>query len=165
MLRTIFQDSLQFAPGASWAYRNSAYRLLGMIIERVSGESYWTFIDRRIFQPLGMTSTRGSDPKTIIPNRAKGYGRERGRTVNRDAVAESAAFSEGALISTVLDLARWDSSLYHPRILSQQSLDRMWTPVTLNDGATRPYGFGWGLGPTNGCGPSATAGASPGSRR
>jgi CubicO group peptidase (beta-lactamase class C family) len=162
VLRTIFQDSLQFTPGGGWAYRNSAYRLLGMVVERVSGESYWSFLERRIFQPLGMTSTRGSDPKTIIPHRSKGYGRERGRVVNRDAVAESAAFSEGALISTVLDLARWDSALYRPRVVSQQSLDQMWTPVTLNDGTTRPYGFGWALSPTNGLRTISHGGSLPG---
>jgi CubicO group peptidase (beta-lactamase class C family) len=162
VLRTVFNDSLQFAPGGSWAYRNSAYRLLGMAIERVSGESYWTFLDRRIFKPLGMTSTRSSDPKTIIPNRSKGYGRERGRIVNRDAVAESAAFSEGALISTVLDLARWDSSLYRPSILSQKSLDQMWTPVVLNDGSTRPYGFGWAVAPTHGQRTISHTGSLPG---
>ena len=162
VLRTVFSDSLQFTPGESWAYRNSAYRLLGMVVERASGESYWTFLDRRIFKPLGMTSTRSSDPKTIIPERSKGYGRERGRIVNRDAVAESAAFSEGALISTVLDLARWDSSLYRPTILSQKSLDQMWTPVVLNDGTTRPYGFGWALSPTNGQRTISHTGSLPG---
>jgi hypothetical protein len=82
--------------------------------------------------------------------------------VNRDAVAESAAFSEGALISTVLDLARWDSSLYRPSILSQASLDQMWTPVALNDGTTRPYGFGWALGPTNGQRTISHSGSLPG---
>jgi CubicO group peptidase (beta-lactamase class C family) len=162
VLRTIFADSLEFAPGAGWAYRNSAYRLLGMIIERVSGESYWAWLDRRIFRPIGMRATRSSDPKTIIPNRAKGYGKERGRIVNRDAVTESAAFSEGALISSVLDLARWDSSLYHPRVLSQASLDQMWTPITLSDGTTRPYGFGWSLGPTNGLRTVSHGGGLPG---
>lgn len=95
VLRTIFADSLESAPGAVWAYRNSGYRMLGMIIERVSGESLWSFLQRRIFAPTGMATTRSSDPKTLIPHRAQGYGREHGRIVNRDAVTESAAFSEG----------------------------------------------------------------------
>ncbi len=162
VLRTIIADSLDSAPGAKWAYRNSGFRLLGMIIERASGESYWTWLDRRIFAPLGMTATRSSDPKTIIPNRAKGYGRERGRIVNREAVTESAAFSEGALMSSVIDLARWDSSLYRPTFLSQTSLDQMWTPVTLTDGRTEPYGFGWALGPTNGLRTVSHGGSLPG---
>jgi D-alanyl-D-alanine carboxypeptidase len=150
VLRTIFADSLQSAPGAAWAYRNSAYRLLGMIIEKASGESYWAFLDRRIFRPLGMAATRSSDPKTIIAHRAKGYAKEQGRIVNRDPVTASAAFSEGALMSSLLDLARWDSSLYRPRFLSQASLDQMWTPAVLADGTTTPYGLGWTLAPTNG---------------
>lgn len=162
VLRRIFADSLESAPGAAWAYRNSGYRMLGMIIERASGESLWRFLDRRIFAPLGMTATRSSDPKTIIPHRAKGYGREHGRIVNRDAVTESAAFSEGALMSSVLDLARWDSSLYRPTILSQASLDQMWTPVVLADGKSYPYGFGWMLTPTNGFRTASHGGGLPG---
>ncbi|MEO8453309.1 MAG: serine hydrolase domain-containing protein [Gemmatimonadota bacterium] len=162
VLRTIFSDSLQSAPGAKWAYRNSAFRLLGMIIERASGESYWSFLDRRIFRPLGMTATRSSDPKTLIPDRAQGYGKEAGRIVNRDAVTESAAFSEGALMSSVLDLAKWDSALYSPTIISQASLDQMWTPVRLNDGSSYPYGFGWALAPTNGLRTVSHGGSLPG---
>jgi CubicO group peptidase (beta-lactamase class C family) len=162
VLRTIFADSLEFAPGSSWAYRNSAYRLLGMIVERVSGQSYWSFLDHRIFRLLGMTATRSSDPRTLIPDRAKGYGRERGRIVNRDAVTESAAFSEGALMSSVLDLARWDSTLYSPTILRQETLDRMWTPVTLTDGTTRPYGLGWVVGAVNGIRTVSHGGSLPG---
>ncbi len=133
-----------------------------MIIEKASGESYWTVLERRILRPLGMTATRSSDPKTIIPNRAKGYGKERGRIVNRDAVTESAAFSEGALMSSVLDLAKWDSSLYRPRVLSRGSLDQMWTPVTLADGSTKPYGFGWFLTPTNDLRTVSHGGSLPG---
>ena len=162
VLRTIFADSLEFPPGGGWAYRNSAYRLLGMIIERASGQSYWTWLETRIFRPLGMTATRSSDPKSIIPNRAKGYGRERGRVVNREAVTESAAFSEGALMSSVLDLARWDSSLYRLPVLGEKSLGQMWTPVTLNDGSTRPYGFGWVVAPTNGLRTVSHGGSLPG---
>jgi len=162
VLRTIFADSLQSEPGAVWAYRNSGYRMLGMIIEKASGESYWAFMDRRIFAPLRMAATRSSDPKSLIPNRAKGYGKERGRVVNRDAVTESAAFSEGALMSSVLDLARWDSALYRPRVLTQASLDQMWTPVTLTDGKSYPYGFGWMVAPTNGLRTVSHGGSLPG---
>ncbi|MBL8989556.1 MAG: serine hydrolase, partial [Gemmatimonadetes bacterium] len=111
---------------------------------------------------LGMTATRSSDPKTIIPHRAAGYGRERGRIVNRDAVTESAAFSEGALMSSVLDLARWDAALYRPTFLSPAGLDTMWTPVRLANGRTRPYGFGWVLIPTNGVRTVSHGGSLPG---
>ena len=162
VLRTVFADTLDFPPGAGWAHRNSAYRMLGMIVEKASGESFWSFLDRRTFRPIGMTATRSSDPKSIIPNRAKGYAKERGRIVNRDAVTETAAFSEGALMLSVLDLAKWDSALYRPRVLSQASLDQMWTPTTLNDGSVRPYGFGWSVAPTNGVRTVGHGGLLPG---
>jgi CubicO group peptidase (beta-lactamase class C family) len=130
VLETAF-GPLEFAPGERWAYRNSAYRLLGMLIEEVSGESVWEFQRRRIFEPAGMNSTRNSDPKTIIPHRARGYGRDAygpggGPLVNRDPVAASAALTEGALISSVLDLARWDVALRTEKVLPRELLDEMW---------------------------------------
>ncbi len=57
VLRTAF-GPLDSAPGERWAYSNVGYRLLGMLIEEVSGESVWDFFDCRIFQPIGMNATR-----------------------------------------------------------------------------------------------------------
>ena len=48
-----------------------------------------------------------------------------------------------ALYLTVYDLAKWDEALYTETLAKKTSLDQMWTPVTLNDGKTHPYGFGW----------------------
>ena len=49
----------------------------------------------------------------------------------------------GAFLSTVLDLAKWDAALYTEHFLTRATREQMWTPVTLNDGSTYPYGFGW----------------------
>ena len=149
IIKTAF-GPLEFASGDKFAYSNVGYRLLGMIIEKVSGLSYWDFLDELIFKPLGMNATRDSDPKTIIPNRAKGYGRSGDAYVNRDPVTASSAFSEGALMSSVLDMAKWDAALYRSKILTKASLEKMWTPVKLNDGSTVPYGFGWDITDING---------------
>jgi CubicO group peptidase (beta-lactamase class C family) len=51
--------------------------------------------------------------------------------------------ADGSLYLTVYDLAKWDTALYTDKLLKRSSLDQIWTPVTLNDGKTRPYGFGW----------------------
>ncbi len=111
VLRTAF-GPLDSTPGARWASSNVGYRLLGMLIEEVTGESVWDFFDRRIFQPIGMNATRNSDPGTVIPHRSRGYGRSRvgGALLNRDPVTASAAFTQGALMSSVLDLAKWDAA-------------------------------------------------------
>ncbi len=155
VLRTAF-GPLVSAPGERWAYSNVGYRLLGMLIEEVSGESVWDFFDRRIFQPIGMNATRNSDPGTVIANRARGYGRrstsgaEPGALLNRDPVTASAAFTQGALLSSVLDMAKWDAALLTEQVLPRELLAQMWTPVVLGDGTEYPYGFGWELDPTNG---------------
>jgi len=149
IIKTAF-GPLKFEPGDKFAYSNVGYRLLGMIIEKASGQSYWKFLDEHIFKPLGMNATRNSDPKTIIPNRAKGYGRSGDSYVNRDPVTASSAFSEGALMSSVLDMAKWDAALYSTKILKKSSLKKMWTPIKLNDGTPVPYGFGWEIADING---------------
>ena len=135
--------ALEFKPGEKFSYSNISYRLLGMLIEALSGLSYWEFLDHKIFKPLGMTETRSSDPKKIIPNRAAGYGCIEDCHENRDAVTESAAFSQGALMSTVLDLAKWDEALYGEQILKKSSLEEMWTSGNLNNGSATGYGLGW----------------------
>jgi hypothetical protein len=54
------------------------------------------------------------------------------------------------LYTDVIDMAKWDSALYTPRLLRRESLTQMWTPVRLTDGTTRPYGFGWRVTAVNG---------------
>jgi CubicO group peptidase (beta-lactamase class C family) len=146
IVRTAFGPLLA-RPGEKFQYSNTGYRLLGMLIEKVSGQSYWDFLEEHIFHPLGMTATRNSDPQTVITNRARGYGVSDGRLINRDPVTASSAFAQGALISSVLDMAKWDAALNSEVLIKKSSLEQMWTPVRLNDGTTSNYGFGWFLRP------------------
>ncbi|HEV2704977.1 MAG TPA: serine hydrolase domain-containing protein [Pyrinomonadaceae bacterium] len=141
-VRRISQHPSNFAPGASWSYGNTNYNLLGFIIEAASGRPYWQFMRERIFRPLGMNSTADRDPKYVIRHRASGYEWQQGALTGRDYDLTD-VFSAGAIVSTVLDLARWDAALYDERLLRRASLEQIWTPVSLTDGSTRPYGFGW----------------------
>src|SRR6266496_3694183 len=145
LLKMFFKLPLEFQPGETWAYDNTGYYLLGIIIEKASGKSYWQFLDERIFMPLGMTATRSTDPRPIVPNRASGYEWQSSAFENRPVLTPFVAFSAGALLSNVGDLARWDAALYTERLLKKSSLDGMWTPARLKDGKTAPfsYGFGW----------------------
>ncbi len=161
VVRSVFGPMLA-RPGEKFSYSNVGYRLLGMLIESVSGQSYWDFLEQRIFRPFGMEVTRNSDPKTVIPNRARGYGISEGKHVNREPVTASSAFAEGALISSVLDLVKWDAALSSGALLKKTSLEQMWTPVRLNDGTTYNYGFGWYLRPVPGHRTVAHGGGLPG---
>lgn len=133
---------LAFAPGDAHSYGNTNYNLLGFIIEAASGRPYWEFMAARIFQPLGMNATRDRDPRYVIPRRANGYEWEDGQLVGRDYDLTD-VFAAGAVVSTVLDLARWDAALAGDKFLRASSLERIWTPTRLNDGTLHPYGLGW----------------------
>jgi CubicO group peptidase (beta-lactamase class C family) len=133
---------LEFQPGTSWKYCNTGYNLLGFIIENVSGKNYWDFMSTRIFQPLGMTSTTNRLPSLIITNRASGYEQTNHVLINRDPDLTD-VFSAGALVSTVLDLSRWDQTLTGDKLLSAESKEQMWQPAMLRNGKSTEYGFGW----------------------
>jgi len=135
---------LEFEPGARYIYSNSGYNLLGFIIETVSGKCYWDFTRERIFKPLGMNQTANRDPQFVVPNRADGYEWENGKLVGRDYDLTD-VFSAGAIVSTVLDLAKWDAALRNETLLKKTSLKKMWTPFVLSDGKPYPYGFGFNV--------------------
>jgi D-alanyl-D-alanine carboxypeptidase len=142
IVKMVADKPLDFQPGEKWAYSNTGYYLLGMILEKVSGKSYMELLSERILKPLGMTATRDGDPAAVIPGRACGY-LWSGKLVNAPALQPTAAFAAGCLVSTVGDLAKWDAALAGDKLLKASSRAAIWTPVKLNSGSTHDYGFGW----------------------
>jgi D-alanyl-D-alanine carboxypeptidase len=143
-IKAIGKEPMEFQPGDSWKYCNTGFNLLGYIIENVSGKNYWDFMGERVFQPLGMTATTRRFFSLIIPNRASGYEQTNKVWMNRDTDLTE-VFSAGAIASTVGDLAKWSAALDGDHLLNAASKEQMWTPVKLNDGKTRKYGFGWNV--------------------
>jgi CubicO group peptidase (beta-lactamase class C family) len=145
LLRMFFKLPLEFQPGETWSYDNTGYYLLGLLVEKVSGKSFWHFLDERIFRPLDMKHTRNSDMRPLVANRAAGYEWSNSVFENRPVLAPFIGFSAGSILSTVEDLARWDAALYTGKLLKRSSLTQMWTPVRTNEGAVASfnYGFGW----------------------
>jgi CubicO group peptidase (beta-lactamase class C family) len=151
LFQVITASRLEFAPGEKWRYSNLAYVTLGILIHKVSGKFYGDLLQERIFGPLDMTTTRVISEAELVPNRAAGYVIRDGKLQNQSWVSPSLnTTADGALYFSVLDLAKWDAALYGEGLLGRASLERMWTPVALNDGKTHPYGFGWGVGSVNG---------------
>jgi CubicO group peptidase (beta-lactamase class C family) len=134
----------EFAPGDTWAYSNTGYLLLGDIVERVSGQTYWEFLRARVFAPAGMQATRSSAPRSVIPHRASGYGWSGGAFENRPALSEN-AYSAGAIASTITDMTKWAIALDSGTLVGKTIRDRVWTPLTVTRGPVPPfsYGFGW----------------------
>jgi CubicO group peptidase (beta-lactamase class C family) len=150
MYEAAWKDALSFVPGARWQYSDVGYFLLGMIIERASGRRYGEFLAERFFQPLGMTATSVPDQWAIVKQRASGYTLRMGQLVRirRDAQIELRSYS--GVFSSVRDLVTWEAALTAGRAVKPSSLDRMWTAVTLSDGTSYPYGFGWEVGELRG---------------
>jgi len=150
VLRATAQRPLNFTPGEKYAYSNTNYHLLAMILRKVTGKYYGDVLKERIFDPLGMTDTRIVTLKEILPNRVAGYRWSGNRFQNGDFVAQSIlSYGGGGVISTAADMAKWALALDAGKLLKKETLALAWTGVTLNDGKTSGYGLGWGVGTTN----------------
>jgi D-alanyl-D-alanine carboxypeptidase len=152
IVRLVSEVPLEVQPGEAIRYCNTNYIVLGVLIERVSGKPYRDLVRERILAPLGMTETRWNDDREIVPNRAQGYAwdsetlQSPGHPPLRNREKPNPGvwnYADGGLLSTVLDLARWDAALYTEELLTKSSLDQMWTPARLNDGTAVEYGLGW----------------------
>jgi CubicO group peptidase (beta-lactamase class C family) len=141
VIKSAFAAPLQFPIGSKYQYCNVCYFTLADIIARVSGKAWDVFLAERLFNPLKMTATRTTTTTDIVQHRARGYRWQNDRYLNAQELL--AVRPSGAFLSTVLDLAAWDAALYTDRILTNASRKEMWTPVTLTDGKTHGYGFGW----------------------
>lgn len=136
----------QFKPGTKYEYNNSAYVLLGMIIEKLSGQTYAEFIDQHIFKPAGMKNSYYLNTEPIIPKRASGYEpTPDGGFQNSAFLSMSQPYAAGSLGSTVEDLALWDKALRENTLVSAETLKQMYTPGTLEDGTALDYAYGWGI--------------------
>jgi CubicO group peptidase (beta-lactamase class C family) len=145
LLALVADAPLEFAPGSRFAYNNTGYFLLGLILEKVSGQSYGAFLEKRIFHPLGMTHTRVNDLSDIVPGRAQGYTLTPQGLKHGAYTSPTQPFSAGALLSSVEDQARWHAALDAGKVLKKSSWDQAWTPTVLADGTKADYGFGWEL--------------------
>ena len=151
MVRKFAAQTMRFPPGEKWSYCNAGYVILGVVIHRVTGKFWFDFEKERIFDPLGMTSTRLIGTEDIIPNRVNGYSLVNGKLKNEPWVAPSwYSTADGCLYTNVFDMAKWDAALYTEKLIKHSTLEQMWTPIKLNDGTSYPYGFAWRIRQVNG---------------
>ncbi len=128
---------LLFEPGTKFSYSNSGYFLLGVILEKITGQSYERLLQEHIFDPAGMHDTGYDSTAPLLTKRAWGYDSTLDGYRNTSYIDMSLPFSAGSLYSTAQDLFRWDRALYTDKILSSASKNKMFTPG-LSD-----YGYGW----------------------
>jgi CubicO group peptidase (beta-lactamase class C family) len=119
VIKTAYPLPLRFAPGDKWEYCNVGYFTLAEIIHKVSGKPWPDFLNARVFAPLSMSATRTTTMTDLVANRASGYYWENGKQQNSSIYF--ALRPSGAFLSNVIDLARWDASLYTEKILKKSS--------------------------------------------
>jgi len=153
----------RFAPGTSWAYSNSGYVVLGLVVARFSGKPFGDFLRQRIFAPLEMSHTLAYERgRNEVDSRAFGHARDPAGFRQADQSPTSATLGDGGVYSNLEDLAKWDEALRVNELLSPGAMRPALTPVRLRDGSEpswpteaggdnldpgRPasYGFGWFL--------------------
>jgi CubicO group peptidase (beta-lactamase class C family) len=141
----IFSEmDLDFTPGEKFSYSNSAYFLLGVLIEKISGKSYEHMLQENIFIPLGMKDSGFDHHASILKNRATGYEKSGGALINSKYLDMTIPYAAGSLYSTVEDLYLWDQALYTNTLLSKASMDLYFGEhIKAWDGY---YGYGWATG-------------------
>lgn len=142
IVRFVENDTFDFAPGTQWRYNNTGYVLLGMILEKVSGQPYAAYLQREFFTPLGLRHIGYCPTTTTDTAFAAGYAIAGDKPQPAPFLDMSHPFSAGALCATVGDFAAWQRALASGRVVNAKSFGLMSTPDTLNNGTRLQYGFG-----------------------
>jgi len=145
---------LNRAPGASFEYSDLNYALLGALIERVSGTSFEDYLQRQVFEPLGMAYTTLDPNEASRMERARGHQLAFGRVVTRDVPVYRSAAPAGWVISSGTDMGRWlllhlaEGRLSGRQVVPPDLIRAMHTPgVTfVQNGDEVGYGMGWFTG-------------------
>ena len=142
------QSKTDFPPGAQFHYSNSAYALLALIVESVSGKTFSAFVKEKIFNPLGMTNSIAYVAGlSCVPNRAYGYVNGTSGWELSDQSVTSAVLGDGGIYSSVADLFKWDLALYTEKLISLKLLaDAFTAHSSQSDFKGSGYGYGWYVG-------------------
>jgi D-alanyl-D-alanine carboxypeptidase len=151
-----------FEPGSRWVYSNYGMILAGLVIERVSGQNYYDYIDEHIYKPAGMALS-GSPPESdAVPGRSVGYMRspkDGSWTPNTDTLGYRGSSAGGGL-STVGDLLKFAEALTSHELLNPEYTDLLITGKV--DAAGGRYAYGFEDGRKDGVGAVGHSGGAPG---
>jgi len=152
-----YQPKVLFKPNSKFEYSNTGYALLASIIEKISGLTYADYLAENIFNPLKMSNTfvysrrlaprniknyafgyvySDSLKKYVLPDETEKY---------KGVIWTDGIVGDACVNSTVIDLLKWDRSLYTDKLISKEGMKEVYEAATLTDGSKTNYGFGWFL--------------------
>jgi D-alanyl-D-alanine carboxypeptidase len=142
--------SLDFDPGTQYQYSNTNFNIVGLIVQQVSGQPFWTFLKQRVLDPVGLPGAIDLDTQhqQLEPT---GYFQHALGPL-RPALMEAPGwyFADGEMAMPVADLLTWDISVMNESLLSPASYAAMEAPTRLKDGLYSNYGLGLSIGAFNG---------------
>lgn len=140
-------DPLLFEPGTQYAYSSYGWNLISAVIEGAAGEEFLAYMQRAVFEPLGVRSLTADHVDRIIPQRTSFYAR------SRDGVLRNASYSDnsykwagGGFLGTAEDLVRFGSAHLQPGFFRQPTLDLLFTSQVLSSGKPTGVGIAWRTG-------------------
>lgn len=138
-------EPVDFLPGEKFDYNNSGYVVLGYLLEIISEMSYEDFIEKNIFQKIGMTQSLYATDRQVISKRAYGYQKKESGYVNKTIINYSVPFASGAIMSTLNDMLKWQMALNNNTLLNTENTQKLFDNYLLNNGEAIKYGYGWHL--------------------
>lgn len=143
ILKRWAEKPLDFQPGTRWEYSNTNYIIAAQIVEKITHEPFFDFLEQNILKPLGLSSAVNFDKGAMTKEDPAGYTRY-GLGPLRPAPEEGAGWMAGAgeLAMTASDLARWDMSMIDQTLLAPESYKQLETEVLLKNGVGTNYGLG-----------------------
>jgi CubicO group peptidase (beta-lactamase class C family)/pimeloyl-ACP methyl ester carboxylesterase len=135
------RHAADFDPGQGVNYSDTGYFLLGLIIEQASGQSYAEQLHARILDPLGLTDTFFAAAEPVPGGTVEGYHRLGDELINVSGINLSWAWTQGGMVSTTRDLARFVNALFGGDLIEPASLEAMLTFLPADD-----QGREWGMG-------------------
>jgi CubicO group peptidase (beta-lactamase class C family) len=133
---------LAFPPGERWSYTNSGYYLLGLIVERVSGKSYYDYLQDDVLRPLGISATWSGDDSEIVPGRVHGYEQVPGGLRNAPSVHYLVPYAAGSLLSTAEEVARYRRAVFKSERVSPRIRELVLTESPAVSGEKSGYLLG-----------------------
>jgi CubicO group peptidase (beta-lactamase class C family) len=136
-----YHPPLQFSTGKHFAYCNTNFALLALVVEKVTGEAFHCYLEDSFFKPLNMTDTyifSAADADRSLPSyewNNRKYGLE-----FMDLV-----YGDKNVYSTVRDMLKWDQAMYDGKLFSEQTLQAAFTGYSYEKAGMRNYGLGWRL--------------------
>jgi len=142
LLRLVEKEPFDFEPGTALIYNNSGFFILGLIIEKITGISYEEYVQKNLFEKIGMSNSYYCSKTKVTKNRAHGYDMGDKGLQQATYIDHTWPYSAGSLCSTAEDLAKWNDALHNGKVLSEEMYKKLLNPAKLSDGSVARYANG-----------------------